>query len=324
MKKLFAIMLALMLVLTMGSALAEEGPDSRTSFTITKEYEETNPDAGEVPVETLAFTVTPVSVSDAEAGINVADYVPTVAASSTTGGVIDTITVTLPTYKSIGVYTYTISENAGNTAGVTYSTDAITLEVTVVRGTDGALLTYPVVKVGDNESKTTTITNTYSAGELQVKKEVTGNLGDTTKAFDVTVTFTKPDGKTVVGPISYVDDGETKTVTFADGAETATATITLMHDETVTFTNIPYGVTYTVTEEDYTKSDGYDAAEYDFSDSNKKIDTTDADTVKITNNKGTQIDTGITTDNLPYIVLMGIVVLAGVAMIAKRRMAHND
>lgn len=43
-----------------------------------------------------------------------------------------------------------------------------------------------------------------------------------------------------------------------------------------------------------------------------------------TSTNTTPVDTGITTDNLPYIVLMGIVVLAGVAMIAKRRMAHND
>ena len=106
--------------------------------------------------------------------------------------------------------------------------------------------------------------------------------------------------------------------TFTDGE--ATARITLNHDETVTFTNIPYGVTYTVVEDDYT-GEGYDAAKY--SEFDGEINSA-KDEVTITNNKGAEIDTGITTDSMPCIVLMGIVVLAGVAMIAKRRAANND
>ena len=80
-------------------------------------------------------------------------------------------------------------------------------------------------------------------------------------------------------------------------------------------------MTYTVEEADYT-ADGY-TTEGEIS-TPEKIDSA-AETVTVTNtNNNADIDTGITTDNLPYIVLMGIVVLAGVAMIAKRRMAHND
>ena len=326
MKKLFAIMLALMLVLTMGSALASEVPETQSSFgevrndgtfNITKNY--TVSSGATFPGETLSFTVAAVNGTQGE--------LPTIASVEVKGTTAD-IVVDLPEYSTVGVYQYTITEQDGGIAGVTYDTEAYYLTVTVANkyGENNewqGLVCYPTL-AKEGESKVTSITNKYEASSLEVTKEVTGNMGDRSKDFTVYVEFAAPQGDTVKSTISYMDGEETKTVTFADDATKATAEITLKHGETVTFTNIPYGVTYTVTEEDYTKSDGYDAAEYDFSDSNKKIDTTDADTVKITNNKGTQIDTGITTDNLPYIVLMGIVVLAGVAMIAKRRMAHND
>ena len=160
--------------------------------------------------------------------------------------------------------------------------------------------------------------NTYSAGSLSVSKKVEGNLGDKKKDFNVTVTFTAPEGKTVAGAITWTDGETAGSATFTDGE--ATARITLNHDETVTFTNIPYGVTYTVVEDDYT-GEGYDAAKY--SEFDGEINSA-KDEVTITNNKGAEIDTGITTDSMPCIVLMGIVVLAGVAMIAKRRAANND
>ena len=318
MKKLFAVLLALLLALSMVSALAE-GVDPRTEFYITKGYTLGNEGIGTAPAETLAFDVVGVSVTDAAEGIAIGDYLPTVDGSPVDGT--SSIKVTLPTYESVGVYTYTITEKEGSTAGVTYTAKdtPITLVVTVANGESG-FVCYPVVKLGEGaeEEKTTTITNTYTAGELAVKKVVTGELGDKNKDFNVTVTFTAPEGKTVAGAITWTDGETAGSATFTNGE--ATAYITLKHDEKVTFTNIPYGVTYTVVEDDYT-GEGYDEAEY--SEFDGEINSA-KDEVTITNNKGAEIDTGITTDSMPYIVLMGIVVLAGVAMIAKRRAANND
>lgn len=317
MKKLFAVLLALLLALSMVSALAE-GVDPRTEFYITKGYTLGNEGIGTAPAETLAFDVVGVGVTDAAEGIAIDDYMPTVDGSPVDGT--SSIKVTLPTYESVGVYTYTITEKEGSTAGVTYTAKdtPITLVVTVANGESG-FVCYPVVKLGEGaEVKTTTITNTYTAGELAVKKVVTGELGDKKKDFNVTVTFTAPEGKTVAGAITWMDGETPGSATFTNGE--ATARITLNHDETVTFTNIPYGVTYTVVEDDYT-GEGYDAADY--SEFDGEINSA-KDEVTITNNKGAEIDTGITTDSMPYIVLMGIVVLAGVAMIAKRRAANND
>lgn len=88
------------------------------------------------------------------------------------------------------------------------------------------------------------------------------------------------------------------------------------------FTNIPYDVTYTVAEEDY-RSEGYDAADYEYSDEANKIDSVN-DTVKITNNKGAgTIDTGITLDNLPYIMILALVAVAMVVLFGKKRFARN-
>jgi len=111
--------------------------------------------------------------------------------------------------------------------------------------------------------------------------------------------------------------------------KTETVDITVKHGETVKFTNIPAGVSYTVVENDYTEGDknnsleGYDEAEYAFSDAEKKIAADDKDTVGITNNKETTVDTGISLDNAPYMILMALVVIAGAALIVKRASANR-
>ena len=124
--------------------------------------------------------------------------------------------------------------------------------------------------------------------------------------------------------ISYTDGTAQTIATSAwkekDGSKQAEVTIALKHNETVTFTNIPYDVTYEVVEADYTsEANGkYDAAKYDFTDTAKKIDSA-TDTVTITNNKGTTVDTGVVLDSLPYILLIAVAVVGVVAFTAKKR-----
>ena len=110
------------------------------------------------------------------------------------------------------------------------------------------------------------------------------------------------------------------------GDGTASADITLKHGETVTFENIPYDVTYTVVENDYT-ADGYDVASYkmngiDASDGSGMIDSA-ADTVEITNNKGGEVDTGINLDSMPYIMILALVAVCAVVMFARKRFSAN-
>ena len=174
-----------------------------------------------------------------------------------------------------------------------------------------------------NGAKSGSFNNTYSAGSLSVTKNVTGNMGDQQKEFTVKVTFTAPTGDTVREAITYVDGTETKTIA-AGWTGSKEVDITLKHGETVTFNNIPYGVTYTVVENDYTGANGgYDAAGYNFSDTSKIINS-DSDTVTITNNKGGTVDTGIGLDSLPYIMLLVLAAAGLIVFFSKKRMAREN
>lgn len=336
MKKLISLALALVLVLSMSTvAFAAEGDEAAytdmSTVTLTKEYKLTNTDTTS-PAETFTFSaLTCTKVEDAGVDVTTSNApVPTIAnvvyATGEAGGdnAKKTITITLPTYTSVGVYTYTFTEVDGGTAGVTYRSDAITLVVTVIEQ-DGKVRVAAVHTEGDGEAKSGEFNNEYSAGSLSVKKTVTGIMGDQQKEFTVKVTFTAPTGDTVREAITYVDGSETKTIDAGEGwTGSKEVEITLKHDETVTFTNIPYGVTYTVVENDYTTEEngGYDAASYNFDDSNKKIDSA-SENVTITNNKGGSVDTGITMDSMPYILLLAVAAMGLFVFFGKKRMMRE-
>ena len=234
------------------------------------------------------------------------------------------ITITLPTYSSVGIYTYTITENAGNNAGVTYYGDPIRLVVTVQQGADNKIRVAAVHTEKEGGIKSHNFENKYSAGSLQISKTVTGNMGDRDKYFKVTVTLTGESGKTYAE--SYNITGGS---TSPDSTEKNPSTITvgkpvdiyLKHGDTVTISNLPYGVSYTVVEDDYT-SEGYEAS-YVLSDDTKVINAANS-TVAITNNKGVNVDTGITLDNVPYILLLACVFVGMVLFFAKKRLARED
>lgn len=201
---------------------------------------------------------------------------------------------------------------------MTYWAKPIKLVVTVIEQ-NGKMRVAAVHTEGEGEEKSDEIAYTYSAGSLSVTKNVTGNLGDQTKEFNVTVTFTAPEAGVVNSTISYIVDGETKTIAPAAWeGDTASVRIALHHEETVTFTNIPYGVTYTV-EEDADSAAGYEVSYTD--NQNGTIDAA-SDTVIVTNNKGTTVDTGVVLDSLPYILLIAVALVGVVAFTAKKRIAR--
>ena len=71
--------------------------------------------------------------------------------------------------------------------------------------------------------------------------------------------------------ISYKVGEATNTIKASDWENNiATAEINLKHDQTIIFTNLPFGVTYDVTETDYTKAKGgYDAPVYTYTNTNQ-------------------------------------------------------
>ena len=154
MKKIAAIIFSAAMVLNMGAVAMATGGDTTPSYTdmktvtIKKSYEATNPSTTS-PAETFGFSIERTSVKDAAAGVATGNMpLPTIGSVSYEKGEAGSetkskdITITLPEYSSVGVYTYTIKETQGLTAGVTYRTSDIKLVVTVMQGADAVSYTH--------------------------------------------------------------------------------------------------------------------------------------------------------------------------------------
>lgn len=318
-KKVLAGALTCAMMLTMGmTAFAADG---NVDGGMKKVYKLTN-EGTESPAETFHFTATFASVTDAADGVTTGPALTIADATYAKGeaivaGADKILAIThAEAFPSVGIYTYKVTETAGTTAGVTYDTSVKTLVVTVTQQEDGSLKeTYALHNGADAKAdKTDTVENEYSAGTLKVTKEVKGNLGDKSKKFNFTVKFTKPAEKEVNSTITASVAGSDVTfnpVWEEDGSYTYT--FQLANGETASFKNIPYGVTYEVTEENQ---------EYESTVTGKASDTINAaeQSVKFTNTKAGEVDTGINLTTLPYMLtIAGIVVIAAIAFVAKRR-----
>ncbi len=326
MKKLVSLLLALVMVLGLATVAAAEATyDDAQTVTITKKFKLIG--AGISPEATFQLeqygdgAVKDGDAASAPALAKISD-VNFDKGAATAEGAEGTFTITLPTYEKVGVYEYTLRETSGNLAGVTYFSGDIKLVVTVIEQ-DGlirvaAVHTETPVSTDPN-LKSDEIANTYSAGSLQITKTVTGNMGDKTKYFDVTVTLTGETSKT------YAESYGVTGGSHADNPETieigAPTTFKIKDGDTITIGNLPYGVTYDVEEADYT-GEGYADAVYNFTDEAQEIDSV-LDTVTITNNKDAGIDTGVTLDAAPYFLLLALAAVGMFLLLSKKRFARD-
>ena len=122
-----SLLLALLLVASLGApAFAADYTDMST-VTLTVTYNEAN-DGSTSPSETLAFTIKPASVTDSAEGVTAGNMpVPTLGAvaynqgaAGNAGEMAKALTITLPSYDNVGIYTYTIKQTAGTNAGEWY------------------------------------------------------------------------------------------------------------------------------------------------------------------------------------------------------------
>lgn len=293
------------------------------SVVIKKNYELAN--TGTLsPEETFTFTIDPGTVTDASEGIEAADYMPNVGdvtyAQGEAGSASKTkkIEIKLPEYDSVGVYTYIIHEAAGNSAGVTYYDDAILLRVTVIEQ-DGKLR-IAAVHTEDPEStgegKKDDFDDLYSAGELEVHKDVEGIMGNKDKYFKFTVQLTGEEGKTYQD--SYAITGGSynanpDSIEIKPG-ETTEATFYLKDDDTIHIENLPYGVEYKVSETpvaDYVTTETGTEGEVDGA----------VEQANFTNTKGGTVDAGVVLDSAPY--LFTLTGAAGVGLLLTLRRRHQ-
>ena len=107
--------------------------------------------------------------------------------------------------------------------------------------------------------------NTRKTGQLRISKTVahadgtTPTFDEQNKPFSVVVKLTMPTGVNFDNYKGNIVKEEkvgslNKNVTFDNSGQ---ATFTIKHDETITLDRIPYGTTYTVTENDFDGSDGW-------------------------------------------------------------------
>lgn len=154
-----------------------------------------------------------------------------------------------------------------------------------------------------------------SAVDVTIAKQVTGNMGDRTKAFAFTVSV--PEGVSIGEPT-----GGEYTLT-----DSRTATFSLSHNKSVTLHDVPIGATLTITENDatgYTVSiNGTPLGQGVYTGSYPVVADVE-NKVTVENNKEAIPDTGIVTDSLPYIVILACVVAIGAVVIVRRRGRRDE
>lgn len=174
------------------------------------------------------------------------------------------------------------------------------------------------------------ITNEYKAYDLTISKEVTGNQGDKTKEFDVSVNISGvvPNKAYTVTKGGTPDAPDTVT---SDSSGNISATIKLKDTDSVRIEGIPKNATYDVSEAygDYDPNvtvTGDSSATTGAGSASGTI--SDNTGIKFTNDKSGILPTGLFSDSNPLVImlavaLLGIIILLMIA-IRKRRAADYE
>lgn len=343
-KKLGAFVLAGTMLLSMGTTVFAAGeptvPDvnSNGQVPITKEFEMA--DGLKTPAATFKFTAT--SQTQDALPATIADVSFTEGQTGTLKGekyVLEGNTTISFTgdWKHAGEYVYTVTESKENPiSNVTYDNTSYTLRVYVINGTNGLEIEKITAEKANGKTNKILFTNTYAKNDatLTIEKNTTGTYADKTKEFNFEITFTKSpmsDQTTFAGKIGSkpveCTAGTAKPFTLADG-------------EQLVFHNLPVGTTYVVKELE--ASDGYTPSvtvveNQTTTVANKTVQETEAlDTLKengknnlvgenenkvtFTNTYKDVAVTGIVMNNLPFILLVAVAIVAFVSLaVVKRR-----
>ena len=370
-KKFFAGVLAAAMMLTVGATaafattVATDKSDSNTgSYTtsdptvdlgIKKNYKV---EKGTAPAETFNFSVTYQNDMSKPYGT----YTQPVASKTATASFESNMDAKAEAYQaSLGIkisnfslpegpgkYCFKIEENAptNKTPGVTYDETTRYLVITVANNNDLTGYVYyaqlydnsyaPATSIKDKATGTkvpgdNAFTNTYTANNVVISKDIKGGLGDLAAKFNFTVKLSYANGKTAnqyVGAKVTEYNGETAGITNQVWAIDGTTehTISLGRNQSIKLTNLPEGVTVTVVETD--------GGEYTVDKSQDTTGTLVNSTITATisaenkigfiNTKEGTPDMGVILDNAPYIALLAIVAIGGVALMLNKRRRDEE
>mgnify|MGYP000532513500 FL=1 len=251
---------------------------------------------------------------------------------------IDLVKLLGDNYNKVGKYAYTISENETKIPGITKDAHTYEMIVTVVNKQKDNLTNetgygyYVGMYDAEGQKVPAVFTNTYNSYSLEVKKTVEGNFGDLGDTFTFYITLGKEDGKD--------DNYATATVHVSDTSNPANnatwtvgggqQTVTLKHGQTITVSNLPVGVTYTVTEE----KTNVDGSTWVYNTTGEAVAINDvlpsitadnnANKVEIVNKHEGTPDMGVVLDNAPYIAMLAIVAIGGVALMLNKRRRDEE
>lgn len=241
----------------------------------------------------------------------------------------------------LGKYAYTITEVDPKLPGITKDNEALNMVVSVVNADkddpDGSNFAYYVAlrKGNATEKAEGKFNNDYETNTLTLAKTVKGNFGDLSEHFTFYVTFKNDDATKTYTDILFDKSNTEITITKKNSKDEVTSlvygedyAITLKHGQNVVFTNIPDGVTYTITE-DTTKEDwqykvslaGSDVA---LSNATTGGTVNENATVTFVNDHQGTPDMGVVLDNAPYIAMLAIVAIGGVALMLNKRRRDEE
>ena len=234
-----------------------------------------------------------------------------------------------------GIYYYTVTETNNGIQGVTYA-EPLTMKVTAGYATaDAPELTYWVAltrdtaetnfmfnkdkKVGQDKA----FENTYSAGDLVITKAIRGSNGDRAHEFNFTITLNGQEGTKV----SYTAADKPATGIIGEDGTLTISDIKMADNGQFVISNIPYGVTYTISEatEGYTATAMKGSATANLTTTDTTAAYTDSvnaasTTIAFTNTLGdTILDTGVILDNAPYMLMLAVVAAGAMTLVIKKR-----
>lgn len=381
-KKFFAGVLAAAMMLTVGATAAFA--DEPATDTTTGSYTASNPNTdlgimknykvekGTAPKEDFTFSVTYVSDKSKPytstytytyTGTKTVKFEENMTAKDVayTGSLgIKISDFSLP--EGPGKYCFEIKETSNGTPGVTYDNSTRYLVITVANNDNLNGYVYYAQLYDSNYSPATSIkgqatgtkvdganafTNTYTANNVVISKDIKGGLGDLAAKFNFKVKLTVADTKNanqyVGAKVVHSDDTAVTVGTVwsisAKDSEDGWYDVKLGRNDQLELENLPEGVIVTVKETDgneYTvEQNTSDINSKNANTSYAKIGTMNNSIVTATvgavngsigfvNTKEGTPDMGVVLDNAPYIAMLAIVAIGGVALMLNKRRRDEE
>lgn len=263
-----------------------------------------------------------------------------------------------------GKYCFEIKERSNGTPGVTYDNSTRYLVITVANNDNLNGYVYYAQLYDSSYSPATSIkgqatgtkvdganafTNTYTANNVVISKDIKGGLGDLAAKFNFKVKLTVADTKNanqyVGAKVVHSDDTAVTVGTVwsisAKDSEDGWYDVKLGRNDQLELENLPEGVIVTVKETDgneYTVSQNpSDIGSKNASTSYAKIGTFTENTATVNatvgavngsigfvNTKEGTPDMGVVLDNAPYIAMLAIVAIGGVALMLNKRRRDEE